>query len=65
MIAGEEDQVVHREQTARIHGMVSRSVVRWVSDAGHMVHHAAPDRLIDAATLMIAWPQVGETESIE
>jgi len=30
-----------------------------------MVHHAAPDRLIDAAASMFAWPQVGETESIE
>ena len=57
--------VIEPEQTARLHGMLPRSVVRSVSAAGHMVHHAAPDRLIDAAALVFAWPQVRETEPIE
>src|SRR6266536_372732 len=48
MIAGDKDQVVNPDQTSRLHAILSQSVVRIVSEAGHMVHHAAPNELIEA-----------------
>jgi hypothetical protein len=48
MIAGDNDQVVNPDQTSRLHAILSQSVVRIVSEASHMVHHAAPNELIEA-----------------
>jgi pimeloyl-ACP methyl ester carboxylesterase len=63
MIAGEEDQVVKRQQTLRLQPLVPRGIVRSVQDAGHMVHHAAPAELIDAAALMSAWPKIAQAQT--
>jgi hypothetical protein len=32
--------------------------VRSVAHAGHMVHHASPGQVVEAAGLIFAWPQV-------
>jgi pimeloyl-ACP methyl ester carboxylesterase len=58
LIVGNEDKIVERQQTLRLQSVVSRSIVRPVPNAGHMVHHAAPAELIDAAALMSVWPKV-------
>ena len=48
LIAGNKDQVINPDQTARLHSILSQSSVRMVREAGHMVHHTAPDELIEA-----------------
>lgn len=45
-------------QTAQLHRALERSVVRSVPTAGHMVHHAAPVRLLDTVELIFAWPKI-------
>ena len=52
LIAGDKDQVINPDQTARLHSILSQSSVRMVQEAGHMVHHAAPDELIEAIGLI-------------
>jgi len=58
LIVGDSDQVVDPGQTAQLHRALERSVVRSVPTAGHMVHHAAPDRMLDTVELIFAWPNI-------
>ena len=64
IVWGEKDEVVDPAQSERFHHELTRSVIRRLPDAGHMVHYAAPDRLIDAVTLIFAWPHVNQTEQV-
>ncbi len=57
---GEGDQVVEPEQTQRLHRALSRAVVHLIPGGGHMVHYAAPERIVDAAALISAWPVLRE-----
>lgn len=53
-ITGEGDKVVDPRQTVRLHRLLPRSVLKTIPAAGHMVHHAAPDVLVDAAGVLWA-----------
>jgi pimeloyl-ACP methyl ester carboxylesterase len=49
IIAGADDRIVDTHaQSARLHKTLLGSRFDRVSGAGHMIHHAAPDRVIDA-----------------
>ena len=63
MIAGDKDQVINPDQTSRLHSILSQSSMRTVREAGHMVHHAAPDELIEAVKL-ITLPKEGPGPTI-
>jgi pimeloyl-ACP methyl ester carboxylesterase len=64
VVWGEKDEVIDSDQSEHVHRELMRSIVRRVPDAGHMVHYVAPERLIDAAALIFAWPQVGQPETV-
>lgn len=57
LISGALDQVVRPEQAVRLQQTLPRATHRSVPRTGHMVHHADPDQLIDAADLMANWPR--------
>jgi pimeloyl-ACP methyl ester carboxylesterase len=49
LIAGSHDRIVETaEHSARLHQELASSTFRVVPDCGHMVHHAAPDEVIEA-----------------
>lgn len=49
IVAGEEDRYVHmRRHSLRLHRALPQSSFIPVRGAGHMVHHAAPEVLVDA-----------------
>jgi pimeloyl-ACP methyl ester carboxylesterase len=49
LIAGSDDRIVETtEHSARLHQELASSTFRIVPDCGHMVHHAAPDEVIEA-----------------
>jgi pimeloyl-ACP methyl ester carboxylesterase len=58
IIAGDADRIVEREQAGQLHAVLPRSVLNMISEKGHMVHHASPDRVYDAVQLISAWPAV-------
>jgi pimeloyl-ACP methyl ester carboxylesterase len=51
-ITGDGDKVVEPQQTARLHQLLPRSVLQTIPAAGHMVHYAAADALVDAVALV-------------
>lgn len=57
IVAGDQDDVIERDQPARLHAMLPHSVLRTISGAGHMVHHTAPERVCDAVDLIRLWPR--------
>ena len=65
MIVGDKDQVVDRDQTSRLHSILSHSGIRIVRGAGHMVHHAAPDELIEVVGLITLLKAPGSTNAAE
>jgi pimeloyl-ACP methyl ester carboxylesterase len=49
LIAGSDDRIVATaEHSARLHQELASSTFRLVPDCGHMVHHAAPEEVIEA-----------------
>jgi pimeloyl-ACP methyl ester carboxylesterase len=56
IIAGDEDRIVEHDQARRLHAILPRSVLTTLPKAGHMLHHAEPERVLDAVALMNAWP---------
>jgi len=49
LLAGSDDRIVATaEHSARLHQELATSTFRVVPDCGHMVHHAAPDEVIEA-----------------
>jgi pimeloyl-ACP methyl ester carboxylesterase len=49
LIAGSDDRIVDtNEHSARLHRELGMSTFRNVPGIGHMVHHAAPDEVLDA-----------------
>jgi len=42
LLHGDRDQLIEREQSQRLHQALPASVLHFVQDAGHMVHHAEP-----------------------
>jgi pimeloyl-ACP methyl ester carboxylesterase len=50
LIAGDKDQIVDPNQAARLHGVLSR-------------HYASPNQLIEAAALMLSWPEQARSKT--
>jgi pimeloyl-ACP methyl ester carboxylesterase len=51
ILAGDADGVVScQEQALRLHGELSASTLDIFSGAGHMIHHADPDRVVRSIT---------------
>jgi pimeloyl-ACP methyl ester carboxylesterase len=49
IIAGADDRIVETDKhSARLHRQLAASTFRRVPGSGHMVHHAAPDEVVDA-----------------
>lgn len=48
IVAGRGDRVVRPSQAERLHRALPHSRLHLVEDAGHMVHHSAPDRVLAA-----------------
>jgi pimeloyl-ACP methyl ester carboxylesterase len=49
LMAGSDDRIVETAQhSARLHRELATSTFRVVPDCGHMVHHAAPEEVIEA-----------------
>jgi pimeloyl-ACP methyl ester carboxylesterase len=55
IVVGEKDLLIEADQSYRLKEVLPRAVLRPVSDAGHMVNHAVPERLADAVDLSTAW----------
>jgi len=59
LIAGSDDRIVDTElHSARLHRELGNSTFHCVAGRGHMVHHAAPDKVI-AAIDSISWDRRG------
>ena len=48
IVAGDGDIVVRKRQAERLHGAVPGSSLEIVQGSGHMVHHVATDRVVEA-----------------
>lgn len=49
IVAGQRDRLIDiDEQSARLHGDITQSLFRRVSDAGHMVHQTSPEAVMSA-----------------
>lgn len=56
ILAGDRDEIVEPDQAQRLRDILPRSTLRTDSGVGHMLHYAAPERVIDAVDLVKAWP---------
>ena len=57
IIAGDRDRVVTTErQSARLHAEMAASEFETIKDAGHMVHHVAPDIVLAAIFSAVGLP---------
>jgi pimeloyl-ACP methyl ester carboxylesterase len=60
IIAGDRDRVVTTDrQSARLHGELAASEFETIKDAGHMVHHVAPDIVLSAIFSAARFPDLG------
>ena len=49
IMAGTQDRIVdHRRHAVRLGGEVTHSTLRLVPNAGHMIHYAVPDHVVEA-----------------
>jgi pimeloyl-ACP methyl ester carboxylesterase len=49
IMAGTQDRIVdHQRHAVRLSGEVPHSTLRLVPNAGHMIHHAVPDQVVEA-----------------
>src|SRR5205823_13920490 len=49
IMAGPQDRIVdHRRHAVRLSGEISHSTLRLVPNAGHMIHYAVPDQVVEA-----------------
>jgi pimeloyl-ACP methyl ester carboxylesterase len=67
IMAGSKDEIVNGErQSSRLHSKLPTSELVWIEGAGHMVHHAAPQRVADAIRAMLSRPNsAGEPFTIQ
>jgi pimeloyl-ACP methyl ester carboxylesterase len=57
IVAGADDQIVDLErQSRRLHGELPHSELHVVEGGGHMIHHTAPHRVIEAVDRVAARP---------
>ena len=45
LIHGHDDEVIEKDQTARLHRVLARSDIELIAHAGHMVHHVDPQAI--------------------
>jgi pimeloyl-ACP methyl ester carboxylesterase len=55
IVVGEKDRFIEAKQSYRLKDALPRAVLRPVADAGHMVNHAVPERVVDAVDLASNW----------
>lgn len=49
LMAGEQDPFLdHRQQAQRLYRTIDDASLRWVQDAGHMLHHVDPEAVVRA-----------------
>ncbi|SDE44978.1 Alpha/beta hydrolase family protein [Belnapia rosea] len=48
ILAGDGDKIVWKRSAERLHAAIPGSVLRIVEGAGHMVHHSAPEQVVEA-----------------
>ena len=49
IMAGTQDRIVdHRRHAVRLSSEVPHSTLRLVPNAGHMIHYAVPDQVVEA-----------------
>jgi len=53
IVAGDGDIVVRKRQAERLHGAVPGSSLEIVEGSGHMVHHVATDRVVEAVAAVV------------
>jgi pimeloyl-ACP methyl ester carboxylesterase len=53
IVAGDGDIVVRKRQAERLHGAVPGSSLEIVGGSGHMVHHVATDRVVEAVAAVV------------
>lgn len=53
IVAGDGDLVVRKRQAERLNGAVPGSSLEIVEGAGHMVHHVATDRVVEAIASVV------------
>lgn len=68
ILAGEEDRIVDPlDHAARLHRDIPGSSFHLLAGAGHMIHHARPDAVLDAIAGIVraadAWEAAGATVS--
>jgi len=64
MLAGDADGVVnYQEQALRLHEELSASTLDVFAGAGHMIHHADPDRVVRAIRVLRASSETRRRES--
>jgi pimeloyl-ACP methyl ester carboxylesterase len=64
IMAGSEDHLVYVDRhSARLHGELPQSDFRLVPGAGHMVHHLAPEQVMEAINSIAAASGVGRMPS--
>lgn len=64
LVAGSEDRLVYRSNHSdRFHDEVRHSHYKVVEGAGHMVHHIAPERVMEAIDLVVAEEPVMQKDS--
>jgi pimeloyl-ACP methyl ester carboxylesterase len=52
IVAGAGDKVVRKRSAERLNAAIPGSVLRIVEGAGHMVHHSAPQQVVEAIRLV-------------
>ena len=53
IVAGSGDIVVRKRQAERLNGAVPGSSLDIVEGSGHMVHHVATDRVVEAVAAVV------------
>lgn len=48
ILVGDGDRLIEPDQSGRLHDAIPQSTLVVVHGAGHMVHHRAPERIVDA-----------------
>jgi pimeloyl-ACP methyl ester carboxylesterase len=68
LMAGTKDRIVdHRKYSVRLHEEIGQSALRLVPGAGHMLHYAVPEQVVDAIDASFTKPTrlLSGTDKIE
>ena len=60
IMAGSQDRIVdHQRHAVRLSGEVPHSTLRLIPNAGHMIHYAVSDQVVEAIGVVADWPSRG------